>query len=80
MSGYDKVIEFFNKMEINHPVSIKEIEEYTDLSWTGIKKILDKIKDDYNLNLRKSGGNWIIWKNQGHLKRKLKDSCSQYLK
>jgi hypothetical protein len=79
-SGYEKVIEFFDNMEHNHPVSIKEIEKSTGLSWTYIKKLLFEIKEEYHLNLEKSGGIWIVWKKEGHLKRKLKDTCSQYLK
>ncbi len=79
-SGYVKIVKFFNSMEENHPVSIKEIEQGTNLSWPYIKKVLFKIKEDYLLNLKKSGGTWIVWKEAGQLKRKLKDSCSQYLK
>ncbi len=66
-------------MENNFPVSIKEIEEATSLSWTGVKKVVLKIHDDYHLNLRKSGGTWIVWKEIGPLKRKISDSCHQFL-
>ncbi|MCK4281789.1 MAG: hypothetical protein KAX10_06720 [Candidatus Lokiarchaeota archaeon] len=80
MSGYERIVTFFNNMEENHPVSIKEIEDNTNLSWTYIKKVLFKIEDNYHLNFRKSGGTWIVWKEPGHLRRRIKDSCSQYLK
>lgn len=79
MSGYYRIIEFFNEMKGNYPVTINEIEEYTKITWSGIKKILLRLKDEYHLNLRKSGNSLIIWKGEGPLRPKIEDSCNAFL-
>ena len=66
-------------MDKNCPVTFSEIEKSTGLSWTGVKKVVDKIKKNYHLKLRQSGKSWIVWKDEGPLRRKIPDSCHQFL-
>ena len=46
-SGIEKILDFFNnKIEKNKPVDIAKVVEMTGLSWTYVKKILEKLKEE----------------------------------
>ena len=82
-TGCEKVIDFFNNhLEINHPITIKEIVEKTGFSWSFIKKTLKKLKtEEYcGFNFEKSGSTWISWKDREHIIKKMDDTCSRFLK
>ena len=81
-TGFERIIEFINNLELNHPVAIAEIVDKTELSWTYVKRILSKeLKDKYEgFNLEKSGNTWITWKDRDKIIKKLDDTCSDLLK
>jgi len=81
-TGFERIVEFINNLELNHPVAIAEIVERTGLSWTYVKRILSKeLKDKYEgFNLEKSGNTWITWKDREKIIKKLDDTCSDLLK
>ena len=80
-TGLEKIIHFFNNiLEINHPVTIAEVVSKTGLSWSFIKKMLAKMKDEYvGFHFEKSGSAWIVWKDKNHIIKKLHDTCSRFL-
>ncbi len=80
-TGFEKILAYFNEiLEINHPIAIAKIVEDTGFSWSFIKKTLAKIKDEYDgFYFEKSGNTWIIWKDRGHLIKKLDETCSRLL-
>ena len=81
-TGFERIIEFINNLELNHPVAIAEIVDQTGLSWTYVKRILSKqLKDKYDgFNLEKSGNTWITWKDREKIIKKLDDTCGHLLK
>jgi len=80
-TGVEKIIEYFNHLERNHPIAIAEIVEKTRLSWSFVKKTLEKLKkEEYcGFNFEKSGNTWIAWKDRDKIIPKLKDTCSRFL-
>ena len=77
----EKIIEFINSIQINHPISITEVVEKTELSWTYVRRILEQLKKDYvGLNFEKSGSTWIAWKDRDKIMKKLDDTCGDLLK
>jgi DNA-binding transcriptional regulator GbsR (MarR family) len=82
-TGLENLIDFFNnKLEINHPITIKEIVEKTGFSWSFIKKTLKKLKEEEycGFHFEKSGNAWIAWKDREHIIKKMDDTCSRFLK
>lgn len=66
-SGFDRIIEFFNEtLGVNHPVTIKEVVEKTGLSYTFVKKTLDKLKEENycGFHYEQSASTWIAWKDE----------------
>ncbi|MFX0058750.1 MAG: hypothetical protein ACFE85_01520 [Candidatus Hodarchaeota archaeon] len=79
-TGFEKVVEYFNNLEINQPVAIAEVVKNTGFSWSFIKKTLAKIKEEYNgFHFEKSGNTWISWKDREHIIKKLDETCSRFL-
>ncbi len=80
-SGLEKIIEFFNSLEENHPVSITEVVDNTDLSWTYVKRVLkEELKDNYaGFHFEKSGNTWIAWKDRDKIVKKLDKTCGSML-
>ena len=81
-TGFQKIIEFINnELEMNHPITIKEIVERTGFSWSFVKKTLERLKkEEYcGFNFEKSGATWIIWKDREYITQKLDDTCSRFL-
>ena len=81
-TGFEKLLYFFNnELEINHPITIKEIAERTGFSWSFIKKTLKKLKNEEycGFNFEKSGSTWISWKDREHIIQKMDDTCSRFL-
>jgi AraC-like DNA-binding protein len=81
-TGFEKIVDFINNLELNHPVAIAEIVDKTGLSWTYVKRILsEQLKDKYDgFNLEKSGNTWIMWKDRDKIIKKLDDTCGDLLK
>ena len=81
-SGIEKIVDFFNEIDVNRPVTISEIEDHTGLSWTYIKRILTKKLDQgyHGFNLKKSGSTWVAWKDRGKIVKKLDDTCGHLLR
>ena len=81
-AGFERIVEFINNLESNHPVAIAEIVDKTDLSWTYVKRILsEQLKDKYEgFHLEKSGNTWITWKDREKIIKKLDDTCGDLLK
>ena len=82
-TGVEKIIDFFNgDLEINHPVTLKEIVDKTTLSYTFVKKTLDKFKkEEYcGFNYEQSGSTWIAWKDREHITKQLDNTCGHMLK
>ncbi len=80
-TGIEKIIDFINSIQINHPISITEVVEKTELSWTYVRRILEQLKKDYvGLNFEKSGSTWIAWKDRNKIMKKLDDTCGDLLK
>jgi len=81
-TGFEKIVDFINNLELNHPVAIAEIVNKTGLSWTYVKRILsEQLKDKYDgFNLEKSGNMWITWKDRDKIIKKLDDTCGDLLK
>ncbi|MHA1293290.1 MAG: hypothetical protein ACTSQJ_11565 [Promethearchaeota archaeon] len=75
-------MDFFNERAINYPVTIAEIVKKTGLSWSFVKKTLQKIKEEeyYGFHFEKSGNAWIAWKDREKITKKLDDTCSRLLK
>ncbi len=80
-TGIDKIIYFLNNvLDINHPITIAEVVDKTGLSWSFVKKIMVKMKDEYDgFHFEKSGSAWIVWKDREHVIKKLEDTCSRFL-
>ncbi|MGV9173703.1 MAG: hypothetical protein ACOC44_13750 [Promethearchaeia archaeon] len=81
-TGFEKIVEFFNtQIEKNNPVGITEIVDYTELSWTYVKRVLtDDLKNDYvGFHLKKSGNTWIAWKDRDNIVKKLEHTCGEML-
>lgn len=80
-TGLEKIIYFFNNvLEINHPITIAEVVNNTGLSWSFIKKMFKKMKNEYvGFHFEKSGSAWIVWKDRDHVIKKLDDTCSRFL-
>jgi len=82
-SGFEKILDFFNsKLQLNHPIAIKEVVERTGFSWSFVKKILERLKkEEYvGFNFEKSGATWIAWKDRDKILKKLDDTCGSKLK
>ena len=81
-TGFERIVEFINNLELNHPVAIAEIVDKTGLSWTYVKRILsEQLKDKYEgFHLEKSGNTWITWKDRHKIIKKLDDTCGHLLK
>ena len=82
-SGIEKIITFFNnQIEKNKPVDIAEVVESTGLSWTYVKKMLEKLKaEEYcGFYFEKLGNSWVTWKDRDHIVKKLDDTCGRFLK
>ena len=46
-TGIEKILYFLNDvLEINRPITIAEVVDKTGLSWSFIKKVLAKMKDE----------------------------------
>ena len=56
--------------------------ERTNLSYTFVKKTLDKLKNEEycGLHYEQSGATWIAWKDREHVIKKLDDTCAHMLK
>ncbi len=81
-SGLEKIILFFNQeLEVNKPIDIAEVVERTGLSWTYVKKMLDKLKqEEYcGFHFEKLGNSWVSWKDREHIIKKLDDTCGRFL-
>lgn len=74
-------MDFFNSLEKNTPVSITEVVDNTELSWTYVKRILkQKLKNNYaGFHFEKSGNTWIAWKDRDKIIRKLEHTCGEML-
>jgi hypothetical protein len=82
-TGFEKIINFFNKkLNINNPVGIQEIVDKTGLSWSYIKKVLEKLlKEEYcGFHFEKLGNSWVSWKDREHIIKKMDNTCSRFLK
>jgi len=82
-TGFEKIINFFNKkLDINNPVGIQEIVDETGLSWSYIKKVLEKLlKEEYcGYHFEKVGNSWVSWKDREHIIKKLDNTCGRFLK
>ncbi|MFX1298770.1 MAG: hypothetical protein ACFFD2_28410 [Promethearchaeota archaeon] len=82
-TGFEKIINFFNKkLDINNPVGIQEIVDETGLSWSYIKKVLEKLlKEEYcGFHFEKVGNSWVSWKDREHIIKKLDNTCGRFLK
>lgn len=66
---------------MNKPVDIAEVEKKTDLSWTYVKRMLEKLKkEEYvGFHFEKLGNSWIIWKDRDHVIKKMDDTCGRFL-
>ncbi len=81
-TGIERILEYFNEnLEISHPVTLKEVVEKTGLSYTFIKKTLEKLKkEEYcGLHYEQSGSTWIAWKDREHIIKKLDETCGRFL-
>lgn len=80
-TGIEKILYFLNDvLEINRPITIAEVVDKTGLSWSFIKKVLAKMKDEYDgFHFEKSGSAWLVWKDREHVLKKLDDTCSRFL-
>ena len=81
-SGLDRIIDFFNEdLEMNHPITIKEVVENTDLSYTFVKRTLERLKNEEycGFHYEQSGATWIAWKDREHILPKMEDTCSRFL-
>lgn len=81
-TGLEKIIDFFNKeLDMNIPVGIQDVEERTDLSWTYVKRMLKKLKDDEycGFHFEKVGNSWVAWKDREHIIKKMDDTCGRFL-
>lgn len=80
--GAKKIISFLNEdLDVNKPVDIHEIVDQTDLSWTYVKKILEKFKEEkyVGFHFEKLGNSWIIWKDRKHVIKQPKNTCGRFL-
>ena len=79
-SGFEKIVDFINS--IDHPVALKEVVDETGLSYTYVKKTLDKLKkEEYcGFHFEQSGSTWLIWKDMDKITKKLDDTCGRLLK
>jgi len=81
-TGFEKIIDFFNDhLEINHPIAIAEVVDKTEFSWSFVKKILKKLKEEEycGFHFEKSGNTWITWKDRDKILPKMDDTCSRFL-
>ena len=81
-TGLEKIIEYFNTaLNVNKPVGIQDVEKNTGLSWTYVKRMLKKIKDDEycGFHFEKVGNSWIAWKDRDHIIKKMDDTCGRFL-
>lgn len=81
-TGFEKILDFFNsKLEVNKPVDIAKIERETDLSWTYIKRVLEKLKkQNYcGFHFEKLGNSWVTWKDREKIIKNLDDTCGHLL-
>ena len=74
-------IEEARKEAINHNESC-EIVDKTSLSYTFVKKTLDKLKEEEycGFHYEQSGSTWIAWKDRDHIIKQLNDTCGHMLK
>ncbi len=76
--GEQKIMEFFNELELNEPVSLHEITEGTGLSWTFVKQVITSQK--FTIETKKSGKTWIAWKTFDRVAIRHDDTCQKYLR
>ncbi|TFF89738.1 MAG: hypothetical protein EU548_06600 [Promethearchaeota archaeon] len=82
-TGFEKVLEFFNsKLSVNKPVDIARIEDETELSWTYVKRVLQKLKKEKyeGFHFKKLGNSWIAWKDREKIIKKLDNTCGHLLR
>lgn len=80
--GFEKLVNFINEsLEVNSPVDIAEIEEETGLSWTYVKRLLNKLKKQkyVGFHFEKIGNSWAIWKSREHILKPMGDTCGRFL-
>ncbi|MFO8019089.1 MAG: hypothetical protein R6U96_10670 [Promethearchaeia archaeon] len=55
--------------------------DYTDLSWTYVKRVLTKeLNDNYvGFHMKKSGNTWMTWKDRDKIVRELDHTCRELL-
>jgi len=81
-TGLERILDFFNEtLEVNHPITLKEVVDKTNLSYTFVKKTLTRLKEEEycGFHFEKSGGTWITWKDRKHIIKKTDDTCSKFL-
>ncbi|MBD3255076.1 MAG: hypothetical protein GF383_08275 [Candidatus Lokiarchaeota archaeon] len=80
-SGFEQIIDFFNELEVNKPVTIAEVVEKTNFSWSFVKKTLKKLSEEEycGFHFEKSGSTWISWKDRDKILPKMEDTCSRFL-
>ncbi|MFX0187564.1 MAG: hypothetical protein ACFE8A_07510 [Candidatus Hodarchaeota archaeon] len=63
-------------------MGIQEIVDKTGLSWSYIKKVLEKLlKEEYcGFHFEKVGNSWVSWKDREHIIKKMDNTCSRFLK
>ncbi len=66
---------------MNRPIDIAEVVSKTNLSWTYVKKILEKLKQENycGFHFEKLGNSWVAWKDREHVIKPIKDTCSRFL-
>lgn len=82
-TGLERILDFFNKvLEISHPVALKEVVDKTGLSYTFVKKTMERLKNEEycGFNFEKSGATWIAWKDREHIIPKMDDTCGHMLR
>jgi Mn-dependent DtxR family transcriptional regulator len=81
-TGLERIIDYFNApLKVNKPVGIQDIEENTGLSWTYVKRMLNKLKkQEYvGFHFEKVGNSWVAWKDREHIIKKMDDTCGRFL-
>ena len=81
-TGLEKIIEYFNNtLKINKPVGIQDVEENTGLSWTYVKRMLKRLKEEEycGFHFEKVGNSWVAWKDRDHVIKKMDDTCGRFL-
>lgn len=63
-------------------MDIAEVVDKTELSWTYVKRMLDKLKEEKycGFYFEKLGNSWVTWKDREHVIKPMDDTCSRFLK